>query len=104
MCEGVLTISKQEGRDIDLIPTDTSGPMTDTLSLRSRGSNEHFGNATGSKNEEEGEVVVRVSLVRVSGDGANLRQISDEKFIDSIKKKLIVEDFHLSRHLVFHHL
>ena len=43
MCEGVLTISKQEGRDIDLIPTDTSGPMTDTLSLRSRGSNEHFG-------------------------------------------------------------
>ena len=43
MCEGVLTISKQEGRDIDLIPTDTSGPMTDTLSLRSRGSNEPYG-------------------------------------------------------------
>ena len=101
MCEGVLTISKQEGRDIDLIPTDTSGPMTDTLSLRSRGSNEHFGNAKGSQKED---VVVRVSLVRVSGDGANLRQIFDEKFIGSIKKKLIVENFHLPRHLVFHHL
>ena len=101
MCEGVLTISKQEGRDIDLIPTDTSGPMTDTLSLRSRGSNEHFGNAPGSEKEE---LVVRVSVVRVSGDGANLRQIFDEKFIGSIKKKLIVENFHLPRHLVFHHL
>ena len=98
MCEGVLTISKEEGRDIDLIPTDTSGPMTDTLLLRSRGSNEHFGNAA------EEEVVVRVSLVRVSGDGANLRQIGDQKFIGSIKKKLIVENFHLPRHLVFHHL
>ena len=100
-----MTISKQEGRDIDLIPTDTSGPMTDTLSLGSRGSNEYYGPvpgpATGSEKEE---VVVRVSLVRVSGDGANLRQIGDEKFIGSIKKKLIVEDFHLSRHLVFHHL
>ena len=101
MCEGVLTISKEEGRDIDLIPTDTSGPMTDTLSLKSRGSNKHFGNAKGSQKEE---VVVRVSLVRVSGDGANLRQIGDEKFIGSIKKKLIVENFHLPRHLVFHHL
>ena len=96
-----MTISKQEGRDIDLIPTDTSGPMTDTLSLRSRGSSEHYGNAPGSQKEE---VVVRVSLVRVSGDGANLRQIFDEKFIGSIKKKLIVENFHLPRHLVFHHL
>ena len=100
MCEGVLTISKEEGRDIDLIPTDTSGPMTDTLSLGSRGSNEHYGNAPGSEKEE---VVVRVSLVRVSGDGANLRQIGDEKFIGSIKK-LIVENFHLPRHLVLHHL
>ena len=31
---------------------------------------------------------MRVSLVRVSGDGANLRQIFDEKFIGSIKKEV----------------
>ena len=54
MCEGVLTISKQEGRDIDLIPTDTSGPMTDTLSLRSRGSNEHFGLLQGLRKRRGG--------------------------------------------------
>ena len=62
-----MTISKQEGRDIDLIPTDTSGPMTDTLSLGSRGSNEHFGNAPGSQKEE---LAVRVSGIIVPSSQA----------------------------------